>query len=93
MSDLALDVPHVVLAPRLAACSGTWWASCTCGAEAIGGTPDEVRTALAPHRVAERERAGAVADRERDEARRRRKEARREQRRVKASNVESRRSR
>jgi hypothetical protein len=88
MSDLALDVPHVVLAPRLAAYSGTWWASCTCGAQATGGTPDEVRAALAPHRAAERERAGAVADRERDEARRRRKEARREQRRAKRSNVE-----
>jgi len=82
---LAVNVPHVVTAPHRVAFSGMWWATCTCGAEALATDADGVRTELAPHRAAEKERLGGIPNRERDEARRLRRESRREQTRQRAT--------
>lgn len=80
------SVPHIVTAAHGVPYSAMWVAFCTCGAEFIGTTADEVRDAAAPHRAAQAQRDGH-RDRERDEERRTRREARRAQRRTR---VESR---
>lgn len=85
MTDLDTGVPHLVTAPHLIPNTGTWFGWCSCGAEFMAGTADEVRAAGQPHRDAEKARQPLMVDRERDEARRLRREARREQRRTRAT--------
>ena len=80
MSELDLDVPHIVTAVHQIPFSGMWVAFCTCGAELTGTDADQVRTAGQPHREAEQQRLGHAIDRSRDEERRMRREARRQQR-------------
>jgi hypothetical protein len=56
-------VPHVVTAPHDVPFSGSWVGFCTCGAEFIGASAEEVRTAGLPHREAERKRLSEVENR------------------------------
>lgn len=53
MTDPYAARPHVLTAPHQPAFSGIWFGWCTCGAEFSGTSPQAVRDAGLPHRLAE----------------------------------------
>lgn len=85
MTELDTSRPHVVTAPHAVPYSAMWVGFCTCGAEFTGTSAEEVRAAGEPHRVAEKERTGVLADQTRIESRQRRIQAGRAQRRSRAN--------
>lgn len=68
--------PHILAGPY-GYDDGAWWGGCSCGAEFLAGSEQEIRDAGQPHRMAQRDRLGGVYDAERENSRRVRREQRR----------------